>query len=71
MIDRHIIEITTVDENCLCHYDTTIFIDTEWNVNTTEWIAKQVDNFVRTLPSSEKLFSVEIKEKPDIISIFD
>ena len=71
MIDRHIIEITTVDDDCLCHYDTTIFIDTEWNVNTTQWIAKQVDNFVRTLPSSEKLFSVEIKEKPDIISIFD
>lgn len=71
MINRYTIEITTVDDECLCHYDTTLFIDTEWITDTAHWLSIQIDNFVRSLPNSEKLFTVEIKEKPDIISIFD
>lgn len=71
MINKYTIEITTVDDECLCHYDTTVFLDTEWDINTTQWLAMQIDNYVRTLPHSEKLFSVDIKERTDIVSIFD
>ena len=71
MINQYIITITTVDDGFFSHYDTTIFIDTEWNVDAAVWISKQVDNFVRNLPHSEKLFSVDIKEKTDVITIFE
>ena len=71
MINQYIITITTVDDGFFSHYDTTIFIDTAFNVDTAEWIAKQVDKFVRNLPHSEKLFSVDIKEKADVDTIFE
>lgn len=71
MINQYIITITTVDDGFFSHYDSTVYIDTSFNVNTAEWISKQVDNFVRNLPHSEKLFSVDIKEATDIVTIFE
>ena len=71
MINQYVITITTVDDGFFSHYDTTIFIDTAWNVNTAEWITKQVDTFVTSLPYSEKLVSVDIKEKTDVDAIFE
>lgn len=65
------ITITTVDDGFFSHYDTTVFIDTAFNVNTAEWISKQVDSYVRNLPYSEKLLSVDIKEKTDVVTIFE
>lgn len=71
MINQYVITITTVDDGFFSHYDTTIFIDTAFNVNSAEWIAKQVDSFVRSLPYSEKLLRVDIKEKTDVVTIFE
>ena len=71
MINQYIITITTVDDGFFSHYDSAVYIDTAFNVNTAEWISKQVDNFVRNLPHSEKLFSVDIKEKTDVDTIFE
>ena len=71
MINQYVITITTVDDGFFSHYDSTVYIDTAFNVNTAEWISKQVDTFVRNLPHSEKLFSVDIKEKTDVDTIFE
>ena len=71
MINQYVITITTVDDGFFSHYDTIIVIDTAWNVNTAEWISKQVDSFVRNLPYSEKLLKVDIKEKTDVDTIFE
>ena len=71
MINQYMITITTVDDGFFSHYDTTVFIDIAWNVNTAEWISKQVDSFVRSLPYSEKLLRVDIKEKTDVVTIFE
>ena len=71
MINQYMITITTVDDGFFSHYDTTVFIDTAFNVNTAEWISKQVDSYVRNLPYSEKLLSVDIKEKTDVVTIFE
>ena len=71
MINQYIITITTVDDGFFSHYDSTVYIDTAFNVNTAEWISKQVDTFVRNLPHSENLFSVDIKEKTDVDTIFE
>ena len=67
MINQYVITITTVDDGFFSHYDSTIYIDTAFNVNTAEWISKQVDSFVRNLPYTEKLLRVDIKEETDII----
>ena len=71
MINQYVITITTVDEGFFSHYDSTVYIDTAWNVNTAEWISKQVDSFVRSLPYTEKLLRVDIKEAIDIDTIFE
>ena len=71
MINQYIITITTVDDGFFSHHDSAVYIDTAFNVNTAEWISKQVDTFVRNLPHSEKLFSVDIKEKTDVDTIFE
>lgn len=71
MINQYVITITTVDDGFFSHYDTMIFLDTAWNVNTAEWISKQVDSFVRNLPYSEKLLRVDIKENTDVDTIFE
>lgn len=71
MINQYVITITTVDDGFFSHYDTTVYIDTAFNVDTAEWIAKQVDKFVRNLPYSEKLLKVDIKEKTDVVTIFE
>lgn len=71
MINQYVITITTVDDGFFSHYDSTVYIDTAFNVNTAEWISKQVDTFVRSLPHSEKLLSVDIKEVNDIDTIFE
>ena len=71
MINQYVITITTVDEGFFSHYDSTVYIDTAWDVNTAEWISKQVDSFVRSLPYSEKLLRVDIKEQTDIVTIFE
>ena len=71
MINQYVITITTVDDGFFSHYDSTIYIDTAFNVDTAEWIAKQVDTFVTTLPYSEKLLRVDIKENADVDTIFE
>ena len=71
MINQYVITITTVDDGFFSHYDSTIYIDTAFNVNPAEWIAKQVDSFVRSLPYSERLLRVDIKEQTDIATIFE
>ena len=71
MINQYVITITTVDEGFFSHYDSTVYLDTAFNVNTAEWISKQVDSFVRSLPHSEKLLRVDIKEQTDIVTIFE
>ena len=71
MINQYVITITTVDDGFFSHYDTTVYIDTAFNVDTAEWIAKQVDSFVRSLPYTEKLLRVDIKEQTDIATIFE
>ena len=71
MINQYVITITTVDEGFFSHYDSTVYIDTAWDVNTAEWISKQVDSFVRSLPYSEKLLRVDIKEQTDIDTILE
>ena len=71
MINKYVITITTVDEGFFSHYDSTVYIDTAWSVNTAEWISKQVDSFVRSLPYTEKLLRVDIKEAIDIDTIFE
>lgn len=71
MINQYTITITAVDDGFFSHYDSTIYIDTAFNVNTAEWISKQVDSFVRNLPYSEKLLRVDIKEKTDVATIFE
>ena len=71
MINQYVITITTVDDGFFSHYDSTVYIDTAFNVNSAEWIAKQVDIFVRSLPYSEKLLRVDIKEQTDITTIFE
>lgn len=71
MINQYVITITTVDDGFFSHYDSTIYIDTAFNVNPAEWIAKQVDSFVRSLPYTEKLLRVDIKEKTDVVTIFE
>ena len=71
MINQYVITITTVDDGFFSHYDSTIYIDTAFNMNTAEWISKQVDSFVRNLPHSEKLLKVDITEKTDVVTIFE
>lgn len=71
MINQYVITITTVDEGFFSHYDSTVYIDTAWDVNTAEWISKQVDSFVRKLPYTEKLLRVDIKEQTDIDTILE
>ena len=36
MINQYVITITTVDEGFFSHYDSTVYIDTAFNVNTAE-----------------------------------
>ena len=71
MINQYVITITTVDDGFFSHYDSTVYLDTEWHVIPAEWISKQVDSFVRNLPYSEKLLRVDIKEKTDVDTIFE
>ena len=71
MIDKYVITITTVDDDFFSHYDSIVYIDTAFNVDIAEWIAKQVISFVRNLPHSEKLLRVDIKEKTDVVTIFE
>ena len=71
MINQYVITITTVDDGFFSHYDSTIYIDTAFNVNPADWIAKLGDSFVRSLPYTEKLLRVDIKEKTDVVTIFE